>query len=275
MASECGGGQPRAATEKDFDPANFSNSSTIDNKWFPLVPGTQLTFEGRANRGAGILPHRVVFVVTDLTKVIDGVRTAVIWERDFNQGQMAEAELAFHAQDDDGNVWNLGEYPEVYQQGKLVGAEDTWITGLARARAGILMRAEPRVGSASYLQGWAPDIEFRDRAKEYKSGQRSCVPVDCFNDVLVTDEWNPLSPPDGHQLKYSARGVGTIRVEPGAGSTEQETLVLVEKVRLDSIALATARDEALKLDTRAYEVSKALYQRTPPAQHTPRADKSQ
>src|SRR5438128_1789095 len=120
-----------------------------------------------------------------------------MWERDFNHGQLAEAELAFHAQDDDGNVWNLGEYPEVYEQGKLVGAEDTWITGLARARAGILMRAEPRVGSSSYLQGWAPEIEFRDRAREYKSGQRSCVPVDCFNDVLVTDECNPLDPPDG------------------------------------------------------------------------------
>jgi hypothetical protein len=275
LASACGGGHPRAATESDYDPANFSNSSKIDNRWFPLMPGTKLTFEGRANRGAGILPHRVVFVVTDLTKVIDRVRTAVMWERDFNHGQLAEAELAFHAQDDDGNVWNLGEYPEVYEQGKLVGADDTWITGLTRARAGILMRAEPRVGSSSYLQGWAPEIEFRDRAREYKSGQRSCVPVDCFNDVLVTDEWNPLDPPDGHQLKYYARGVGTIRVEPGAGSKEQETLVLVEKVRLDAKALAAARDEALKLDTRAYDVSKDLYRHTPPAVPAPRADKTQ
>src|SRR5829696_3243695 len=24
---------------KDFDPTNFDNSTTIDNKWFPLVPG--------------------------------------------------------------------------------------------------------------------------------------------------------------------------------------------------------------------------------------------
>src|SRR5207245_472634 len=75
------GGRPRAAPGRYYDPANFSSSSKIDNRWFPLIPGTQLTFEGRANRGAGILPHRVVFVVTDLTKVIDGVRTAVMWER--------------------------------------------------------------------------------------------------------------------------------------------------------------------------------------------------
>jgi len=270
-ASACSGGSPKQADWNVFNPNNFSNGSKIDNAWFPLAPGTQLTFEGRANRGSGILPHRVVFVVTDLTKEIDGVRTAVIWERDFNEDQMVEAELAFHAQDKRGNVWNLGEYPEVYEQGKLVGAEDTWISGLARAHAGILMRADPRVGSSSYLQGWAPDIEFRDRAKEYKSGLRKCNPGRCYNDVLVTDEWNPLDPPDGHQLKFYARGVGTIRVEPGTGSHEQETLVLKEKVHLGPTALAEAREEALKLDTRAYEVSKELYRHTPPAEHSDRA----
>ena len=87
----------------------------------------------------------------------------------------------------------------------------------------------------------------------------------------MTDEWNPLDPPDGHQLKFYARGVGTIRVEPGTGSHEQETLVLKEKVHLGPTALAEAREEALKLDTRAYEVSKELYRHTPPAEHSDRA----
>ena len=269
--SACSDDKPKAVTEKDYDSGNFSKSSKVDNKWFPLAPGTQLTFEGRANRGAGLTQHRVIFTVTDLTKVIDGVKTTVIWEQDINEGQVLESELAFHAQDNDGNVWHFGEYPEIYEQGELVGAEDTWIIGVRRATPGVLMRAEPRAGSSSYLQGSAPDIEFRDRAREHKTGQRTCVPVDCFNNVLVTDEWNPLDPPDGHQVKFYAPGVGTIRVEPGQGSPEQESLVLVENKKLSPKELAEVRAEALKLDKRAYEVSEDVYGKTPPAKYTPNA----
>ncbi|HEV8167600.1 MAG TPA: hypothetical protein VGR74_24675, partial [Actinomycetota bacterium] len=59
-------------TEKDFDRGNFPAAAKVDNPWYPLVPGTQYLLEGRANRGEGRLPHRVIFTVTDLTKVIDG-----------------------------------------------------------------------------------------------------------------------------------------------------------------------------------------------------------
>src|SRR6266545_7235372 len=68
----------------DFSSDNFSNPTKIDNTWSPLVPGTQFILEGQANRGGGLLPHRVVFTVTDLTKVINGVRTRVLWDVDYN-----------------------------------------------------------------------------------------------------------------------------------------------------------------------------------------------
>jgi hypothetical protein len=273
LASACGSDQSSPVTEKDLPKMKFSRSSTVDNKWLPLVPGTQLTYEGRANRGTGILPHRIVSVVTDLTKVIDGIRAVVIWERDFNEGQMVESELAFQAQDDNGNVWNVGEYPETYEQGKLTGADDTWLTGVDRAKAGVLMRAKPLVGAPSYLLGWAPTIEFRDRAQDVKTGQRNCIGDRCYTNVLVTDEWNPLDPPDGHQVKYYAPGIGTIRVEPGQGDQDQETLVLVGKVRLGAKELAAARVEALKEDARAYKVSKAVYGNTERAKRTARVDR--
>ena len=103
-AVECG-------AQSTFDRTNFTNSAHVDNKWLPLVPGTQFVLEGRANRGGGLLPHRVVLTVTDLTKVIHGVRAVLLWDRDFQNDRLEEAELAFHAQDRFGNVWNLGEYP--------------------------------------------------------------------------------------------------------------------------------------------------------------------
>jgi hypothetical protein len=267
-AAASNGTATRPATEKDFDRNNFSRSTRIDNRWSPLTPGMQFTFEGRANRGQGRLPHRVVFTVTDLTKVIDGVRTVVMWDRDFNAGQIVETELAFFAQDDDGNIWLLGEYPEEWEDGKFSGAPDVWFSGVDRAKAGVMMRADPRLGTSSYLQGYAPEIEFSDRAKVHQLGQRTCVPVGCYDDVLVTDEWNPLEAGDAHQRKFYAPGVGNVRVG-AAGGKEQEELVLVKLSHLDPGALAQAREEALELERRAYRVRKDVYGGLPPAEHTP------
>jgi len=249
----------------DFDSNNFSNPTTINNKWFPLVPGTQYILEGQANRGGGTLPHQVIFTVTDLTKVIDGVRTVVVWDRDLNEGQLAEAELSFFAQDKAGNVWNLGEYPEEYEDGVFVGAPSVWISGLAGAEGGLHMLAKPRTGTSWYLQGSAPAIEFLDCAKVLKTGEKTCVPINCYDDVLVTDEVSPLDQGGGHQLKYHALGVGIIQVGAVA-DREGETLVLTRLVHLSQRGLAQARNAALKLDTHGYEVSPFVYGLTPHAE---------
>ena len=54
---------------EDFDSAKFSDPTTINNEWFPLKPGTQLTWEGTVldDEGDGQV-HWVVFTVTDLTR---------------------------------------------------------------------------------------------------------------------------------------------------------------------------------------------------------------
>jgi hypothetical protein len=253
-------------TDKGYDRTKFSDPTTIDNKWFPLRAGTQFVFEGRSNRGQGRLPHRVIFTVTDLTKVIDGVRTRVMWDRDINAGKLLEAELAFFAQDDAGHVWAFGEYPEEYEDdGSFAGAPSTWIVGRAGAKAGLHMRADPRPNTPSYHHGLAPAIGFADVAKVVKIGQRMCGALGCYKNVLVTDETNPEEPADGHQLKFYAPGVGNFRAAPGVGGKEREVLELVAVRRLGAKAMAVVRREALKLDKRAYKVAK-VYRGTPPAQ---------
>ena len=249
-----------------FDAANFSDSTTIDNEFFPLVPGTQVVFEGDANRGAGQLTHRVIITVTDLTKVIDGVRTVVVWERDINEGTQVETELSFFAQDDDGNVWNLGEYPEEYESRVFVGAPSTWIAGQPGADGGIHVHGEPRLESPIYLEGRVPAIEFLDVALVAAMDAQVCIPLDCYDGVLVVDEWDPLAQPeDGHQLKNYAPGVGVVRVDP-VGGDEQESLTLAERRELTADELAEVRAEALRLDERAYQYAPNVYGETPPAE---------
>ena len=91
--------------------------------------------------------YRVVFTVTDLTKVIAGVRTVVIWDQDFNDGELIEAEIAFFAQDTEGHVWHFGQYPEEYEDGELDKAP-AWLHGLQGATAGIAITMLSGSGNA-------------------------------------------------------------------------------------------------------------------------------
>jgi hypothetical protein len=262
QATSSGSVPPWEIKASDYDRDNFTNPTKVDNKWFPLRPGTQLVFRGTTTEGKETIPHRVIFTVTDLTKEIDGVRNVVLWDRDYSSGELAEAEIAFFAQDDDSNVWQLGEYPQEYENGKIVKSP-LWIHGLQGARAGLMMRAVPRTGTSSYSLGWGPAVGFNDRAKVLKMATKDCVPLDCYTNVLVTSEFNP-DEPGKYQLKYYARGVGNVRVGwAGKNEDTKETLVLVAVNRLGSKAMAHARAAARKLEASAYERRK-VYGETPP-----------
>lgn len=246
---------------EDLDRNNFDRSTNVDNKWFPLKPGTQLVYKGFTEENKRRIPHRLVMTVTDLTKVIDGVRTVVVWEEDYKAGKLLEGEIIFFAQDKNGNVWHLGQLREMYDENEFVGGR-AWLSGTDGARAGIMMQAEPRLGTPSYSQGYAPPpFNWTDRGKVDQMGQKTCVPTGCYGDVLVIAENSDEEGPDAQQLKYYASGVGFVRVGwRGKGEKMKETLELAEIIKLTPDALAKAREQALGLEQRAY-----IYGRTPPA----------
>ena len=248
-----------------FDPRNFSHPLRIDNPWSPLKPGTQYALTGETVAGSGTLPHEVVFTVSDVVKPIAGIQTVVLWDRDFDNGQLAESELAFFAQDDQGNLWMMGEYPELYDPptGAFQGAPSTWIPGLDGAIPGTLMLADPLHGTGYYLQGRAPSIRFLDCAKVYKTGLNVCVPVGCYSNVLETDERGPLEQNSGHQRKYYAKGIGNIRND-FVGDKQGEVLTMTRLRQLSRNELRNVRSEVLKQDARGYQFS-AVYAQTAPA----------
>ncbi|MCA9742362.1 MAG: hypothetical protein H6695_13690 [Deferribacteres bacterium] len=251
---------------EDFNPDLFSHSTNIDNQWFPLKPGTRLTWEGTTIDEEGeAIPHRVVFVVTDLTKVIGGVRSVVCWDQDYSDGSLEETELVFFAQDNDGNVWHLGQYPEVYEDSKLVEAP-AWLHGYEDAVAGIMMKAAPKMDAPSYSQGWGPAVGWTDRGMAHQMGQSVAVPAGSYDDVLVIKEW-AKEEPDAFQLKYYAKGVGNISVGwLGEGEKTRETLDLVKVEHLDAKAMAEVRKGALQLEKNAYKNSTTVYAHTQPAE---------
>ena len=249
---------------EEFRHGNFTNPTAIDNPWLPMVPGTRMVFEGVTFEDGETIPHKLVFTVTDLVKVIDGIPSVVLWDVDYSDGDLVETELAFFAQDDDGNVWRMGEYPEEWEEGELIDAP-AWIAGVEDARAGIAMPANPRLGVVSYSQGWGPAVGFTDRAFVWEEGIETCVVTGCYSDVLVTNEFND-DEPQFNQLKYYARGIGNVRVGWRGDDSAYEELELVEIIRLTPEELTVARDAALTLEQRSYILRERIFAPTPPAQ---------
>jgi len=238
-----------AATRK----VGFPHPTRVNNRLFPLVPGTQFSYQGRIVQGGESTPHSVVFTVTGLTKMVGGVRTVVAWDRDFLDGKLEEQEIALFAQDSRGNVWNFGEYPEEYDNGKFTGAPSTWVKGVRGDMGGIHVLARPRLG-AQYVEGRVPSIGFFDVSRIVGTGQMTCVRAGCFRHVVVVDEWSPNDPNGGHQIKYYARHTGLVRVA-ARGGDQQEFLQLTSVRRLAPAALARVQAQVMAMDRRAYRIA--------------------
>lgn len=253
---------------EDFNPANFDeNSADITNEWMPMKPGMRYVYAGTTLNDEGKLEmHRLIVHVTDLVKVINGVRSLVSYDVDYSAGRLAEAENAFFAQDREGNVWLMGEYPEEYDEDGEFAEAPCWIAGLDEAVAGIAMKAFPWAGTPSYSQGWAPKVDFTDRGQVHEMGLTICVPMDCYENVLVIAETS-LDEPGAFQHKYWAQGVGNVRVGFAGDDQIQEVLELVDVIELSPEMLAEVRAKALALEKMAYErkENKKLYGQTPPA----------
>jgi hypothetical protein len=287
IATACSASNPRSATQSGTDPEASSgaagqmsrvmsaddydrslfepDSADVDNRWYPLRPGARLVYEGSSLEDGERVSHTVVAVVTDLTKVIDGVSNAVVWERDFLDGELVEAELAMFAQDRYGNVWHMGEYPEEYEEGQLDKAP-AWIHGIKDASAGVTIPGSPTLGTPDYAQGYAPPpINWVDRGRVRHTGATTCVPAGCYDDVVVIAEFE-TGVPHAFQDKYYAAGTGVVRVGwRGSKDDSKEVLRLVSVTKLSREQLALSRANALELEASAYRTS-SVYALTPPSE---------
>jgi hypothetical protein len=256
----------QAMSADDYDSSLFdADSADVDNRWYPLRPGARLVYRGSSLEDGERVSHTVVSVVTDLTKEIDGVANAVVWERDFLDGDLVEAELAMFAQDRYGNVWHMGEYPEEYEDGQLDKAP-AWIHGIKDASAGVTIPGLPTLGTPDYAQGYAPPpINWVDRGRVHRTGVRRCVPAGCFDDIVVIEEFES-GVPHAFQDKYYAADTGVVFVGwRGFNDDSKEVLRLVSATHLSPEQLAASRASALELERSAYQTN-AVYKLTAPAE---------
>jgi hypothetical protein len=204
-----------------IDPANFVN--VIDNRYFPLKPGTTFHYKGVAENGT--TPQTDDMTVTHRRKTIMGVECTVVRDTVSSRGQLTERTFDWYAQDKAGNVWYMGELAREVQNGKLVKAGDSWQGGVNGARPGIIMPGQPQRGE-EYRQEYYPGHAL-DQARVLGGGGAVMVPNGSYQHTLLTVETAPKLDPGVAERKYYVAGVGDVKEQTVSGNQEQIELVSV------------------------------------------------
>ena len=205
----------------NIDPSNFVEE--VDNKYFPLEPGTTFVYEGKDEEAV----ERIEVTVTNDTKRVMGVDCVVLRDRVWIDGELVEDTFDWHAQDKEGTVWYFGENSREIENGEVVSTEGSWEAGVDGAEPGILIRADPKVGE-TYRQEYYPG-QAMDRGKVLGLDESATVPYGSFDHLLMTKDWNPLDPAAGVAQKYYAPGIGKLQEVYVEGPAEKVELIDVEK----------------------------------------------
>jgi hypothetical protein len=204
-----------------IDPANFVTS--IDNRYFPLEPGTGFHYKGVAENGK--TPQTDDMIVTRQTKTILGVRCTVVRDTVSSRGKPIERTFDWYAQDKAGNVWYMGEDSREIKHGKFRRTSDSWQAGVDGAEPGIIMPGEPRQGE-SYRQEYYPGHAL-DQARVLGPGGAVTVPNSLYKATLLTVETAPKLDPGVAERKWYVAGVGDVKEHTVSGNHEEIELVRV------------------------------------------------
>jgi hypothetical protein len=219
--SACGGDDdgslPVAAEHVELDPSGMTTQ--IDNPFWPMTPGARWVYRERGVDGS---EQRVVVTVTGRTREVMGITALVVHDLVTEDGAAVEDTYDWYAQDDDGNVWYLGEDTKEYENGKVTSTEGSWEAGVDGAEPGIAIPAEPEPG-LGYRQEYKANVA-EDRATVLGTDERVSVQAGSWKHALLTKDSTPLEP-DVVEYKLYAPGVGPVLALDVSGGSSREELV--------------------------------------------------
>lgn len=237
-----------AAEAKFQDSFNVDKTTLADkgsNTYMVLKPGYKLILtDGK---------DTLMITVLDETKVVDGVKTRIVEERETKGGKLYEVSRNYFAIDKaTGDIYYFGEDVDIYDaDGKVTGHEGRWLSGLNKAKFGLMMPGKPRVGSR-YYQEMAPEVAM-DRAEVVSTSETVEVPAGTFKNCLKTRESSSLE--SGAEDKLFAPGVGLLK--DGDFKLEKIEVALRDTALPDLVAktfkAAFPNAEILKVDVDAEE----------------------
>lgn len=176
-------------------------SASGRNPYFILEPTYQLAFEGGK--------ERLVITVLDETKMVDGVETRVVEERETKDGKLVEVSRNYFAiSKRDNSVFYFGEDVNIYKNDKIVNHEGAWLAGVNGAKFGLMMSGQITL-KARYYQEIAPKVAM-DRAEIMSLNETVKTPAGEFKNCLKVEETTPLET-GVREYKYYAPEIGLVQ----------------------------------------------------------------
>lgn len=221
---------PEAGEPVKLDPADFS--ADITNPYTPWKPTTRWVYRETDEKGEQL---QVVVTATSVTrKIANGVTARVVRDTVSSEEGVVEDTFDWYAQDEDGNVWYLGENTAEFENGKVSSREGSFEAGVDGAMAGVAMPGKPQPGLAyrqEYYKG-----EAEDNGEILSLEEMADVPAGHFDKALLTKDTITIEP-DVLEYKLYAPGVGNVLTFGVSGGAGREELIKTSTV---SAAVAKA-----------------------------------
>ena len=198
---------PSPKITRELESADSCTFSTVGhNDYFILEPGYQLVLEGKEKGKT----FQLVISVLNETRMIGGVETRIVEEKESVGGKLVEISKNFFAYcQETGSIFYFGEEVDMYKNEKVVSHEGAWIAE-GKNKPGVVMPGKLMVG-ASYLQENAPGVAM-DRATIISLRENVETPSGTFTNCLKTEESSALHPGE-KEFKFYAAGIGLVKEE--------------------------------------------------------------
>jgi len=185
--------------QEEFGISKCNLLTTGRNQYFVLEPGFQLVLQGDDTK--------LQVTVLDETKVIDGVVTRVVEEREWKDGKLHEiARNYFAICEQTKDVFYFGEDVDFYEDGKVVKHDGSWLAGNGN-RAGLHMSGTPKL-KMKYYQELAPGVAM-DRAEIVSLTEKCKTPAGTFSRCMKVKEGSAIDM-SATEYKYYAPAIGLV-----------------------------------------------------------------
>jgi hypothetical protein len=192
---------PRDPWSSEFIVDRTQLVATGASRYFILDPGYEAVLEHG--------DERLVITVTNDTRLVDGVTTRVVEERETRGKTLVEVSRNFFARDPKtGDVYYFGEDVDNYKGGRVASHEGAWQAGKDGARFGLFMPGTPAAGRR-YYQEIAPKVAM-DRVRITAVDAMLQTAAGSFKECVRLEETTPLEP-GVRDYKLFAPGVGLVQ----------------------------------------------------------------
>jgi hypothetical protein len=215
ILAACDGSPTQPEYDPQLDPTDFV--AAVTNPFFPLTPGTTHHYEGETAEGT----ETIVTEVLSGTKTILGITATIVHDRVFLDGKLIEDTSDWYAQQNNGDVWYLGEDSKEIENGEVVNTTGSWEAGVDGAKPGIIMWGDPAAHlNEQYRQEYSVGVA-EDVATVIALDESVQVPHGSFTGCIKTEDRNPLEP-GAVENKIYCSGIGLTLEGPADGSERFE-----------------------------------------------------